>query len=147
MSDLLDYRELDDGATGCHKRQGVLIKPGYRGVGVASGSGDYLQWLDYEAEQANLERLHERQGRFTPQVEPLQPAAPVAAEEKPVDIGLTWVEHDSIRWRVEDMTPRLDGEDFWAWQERQSEAIRCTQFARTFERWVKAGCPTTKGER
>jgi hypothetical protein len=133
-----------------HKRHGAFVKPGYRGVGVASGIGDYREWLESEAELANKEARQERQERFTPQVEPLQPLVIEDAEpeEQQPDWELTWIDRQRIGWQVEDVTPRLSGEDFWDWNERQLEACRCTELARSFENWVEAGCPlSTKGKR
>jgi hypothetical protein len=132
-----------------HKRHGAFIRPGYVGVGVASGIGDYREWLESEAELANEEARLERQERFTPEVELLQPLVIKAAEPeaKQPDWELTWIDRQRIGYQVEDVTPRLSGEDYWEWSNRQSEAIQCTTLAWSFTAWVEAGCPTAKGKR
>ena len=131
--------------TGYHQQHGAFISPGLRGNSPATGNGDYREWLEYEADQANREAERERIARYEPPQDwtPVD-EAPVKPEAEPT-WQLDWLDRWRITLAVYDTVPRLSNETWQEHLERQTEAVNCTAFARSFERWIDAGCPTTKG--
>jgi hypothetical protein len=131
-----------------HPRHGAFVRPGYRGVGPASGTGDYYMWLEYEAEQAAAEREQERQERFEEapsEQPPMTQPEPVETEPEP-DL---WVDRWAIGWRIED-DPEMQqrpGETWGECCERQQEVLNMTATAEAFRLWMELGCPITKGSK
>lgn len=132
--------------SGYHAFHGAFINPGLRGNSPATGNGDYREWIEYEAEQANREAERERNERFAP-FQTWEPVDEPPAEQEPEpDYELSWMDRWRIAIAVDDEVKRQPGETWQQHLGRQTEAAHCTAFAEAFRRWVDAGCPIKKGK-
>lgn len=133
----IQWQDIGKGS-GYHERHGAFIRPGYRGVGVVSGIGDYCEWLENEAADANAEALRERQERFEGREATLPAVEPVTPAEEPERTPVADAWYD--RWAI-DMRLRDQGAN----DDEIQEAINCTMFARRFEGWIADGAQQRKG--
>jgi hypothetical protein len=131
-----------------HPRHGVFVRPGTpTHPGWCTGK-HYTDWLEWEAEQLEAERLAERQERFgeAPSEQPPTPQPePVETEPEP-DL---WVDRWAIGWRIDD-DPDMQqkpGETWGECCERQQEVLNMTATAEAFRLWMELGCPITKGSK
>jgi hypothetical protein len=139
-----DWHDLEP--TGIyHPRHGVFVRPGQPTHPGWCTSKHYTDWLEYEAEQIEAERLAERQERFEEPVEPMQRPA---VEEREPEIDL-YVDRWAIGWRIDD-DPDMQqrpGETWGECCERQQEVLNMTATAEAFRLWMELGCPITKGSK